>query len=281
MKNENVVKEYYNQNPLSEWNRLDGRMPEFEITMRNLRENLKPNSTILDIGGATGRYSFELTKLGHRVTLFDLSEQNIEFAKNKSKELGITIEKYICGNAIFLSNYIYDKYDTVLCLGPLYHINEEKDRATVINNCLNKLKPNGIIAFGFISAFAKYTAVLKFLSRYKNEEDKSDYMHEKYFDAVPHLLSYVQNTNPVFKRTDDGFTESNYTNPNSIIEFIESFGVETIVLTAAECLLTHHNELRYLPQDIYDSILEVTYHYAKNPSLFGSCEHLLYIGRKK
>lgn len=280
MNSVDIVREYYNQNPQIEWNRLDGRMPEFEITMRHLKENLKPNSKILDIGGGTGRYAFALTELDHRVTLFDLSEGNIEFAKNKSKELGISLENYICGNATRLSNYISDTYDAVLCLGPLYHLNDEKDRITVINNCLDALYGNGIIAFGFISAFAKYTAVLKFLTHYMNDESKVD-LREKYFEVVPHLLRYAQNQEPVFERTDDGFTESNFTNPHLLTEFLEGFGIETIVLTSAECLLTHHNELRYLPQDIYDSLLDVTYYYAKNSALHGSSEHLLYLGRKK
>jgi ubiquinone/menaquinone biosynthesis C-methylase UbiE len=281
MSSADIVKEYYNQNPQIEWNRLEGGKPEFEITMRHLKENLKPNSKILDVGGGPGRYAFSLTELGHKVTLFDLSEGNIEFAKNKSQELGINLDNYICGNATQLSNYISDKYDAVLCLGPLYHLNEEKDRIAVINNCLEALKTNGIIAFGFISAYAKYTAVLKFLMQHMNDESKADFMRNKYFEVVPHLLEYAQNQSPVFERTDDGFTESNFTSPHQLTNYLESFGIETIVLTSPECLLTHYDELRYLPKDIYDSLLNVTYYYAKNPALHGSSEHLLYLGRKK
>jgi len=275
------VREYYNQNPQIEWDRLEGRKPEFEITMRYLKEYLKPNSKILDVGGGPGRYAFALTELGHRVTLFDLSEKNIEFAINKSQELGIYLDNYICGNATQLLNYISDKYDAVLCLGPLYHLNDEKDRVAVINNCLEVLKINGIIAFGFISAFAKYTSVLKFLAQHINDESKVEFMREKYFEIVPHLLNYAHNKSLVFERTDGGFIESNYTNPHQLTNYLESFGIETIVLTSSECLLTHHDELRYLPEDIYDSLINVTLYYAKDPALLGSSEHLLYLGRKK
>jgi S-adenosylmethionine-dependent methyltransferase len=172
-------------------------------------------------------------------------------------------------------------FDAVLCLGPLYHLNEEEDRTSVIKNCLEVLNPGGIIAFGFICAFAKYTAVLKFLKYFMNDDSKADFMREKYFEVVPHLLNYVQNKSLVFERTDDGFTESNFTSPHHLIDFLESFGIETIVLTSPECLLTHYDELRYLPKDIYDSLLDVTYYCAKDPSLLGSSEHLLYLGRKK
>ena len=114
-----------------------------------------------------------------------------------------------------------------------------------------------------------------------NDESKADFYGNKYFEFVPHLLEYAQNQSPVFERTDDGFTESNFTSPHQLTNFLESFGIETIVLTSQECLLTHYDELRYLPKDIYDSLLNVTYYYAKNPALHGSSEHLLYLGRKK
>jgi len=168
-----------------------------------------------------------------------------------------------------------------LCLGPLYHLNEEKDRIAVINNCLEALKTNGIIAFGFISAYAKYTAVLKFLMQHMNDESKADFMRNKYFEVVPHLLEYAQNQSAVFERTDDGFTESNFTSPHQLINYLESFGIETIILTSPECLLAHYDELRYLPKDIYDSLLNVTYYYGKKPTLLGCSEHLLYVGRKR
>lgn len=87
-----IVREYYNQNPQIEWDRLEGGKPEFEITMRHLKENLKLNSKILDVGGGPGRYAFSLTELGHKVTLFDLSEGNIEFAKKMNlKNLGFLL----------------------------------------------------------------------------------------------------------------------------------------------------------------------------------------------
>lgn len=99
---------------------------------------------------------------------------------------------------LHLLDYISGKYDAVLCLGPLYHLNDEKDRIRVIKSCLETLNDNGLSAFGFISAYAKYTAVLKFLNHYMNDESKTDFMRAKYFETVPHLLKYAQNKAQVF-----------------------------------------------------------------------------------
>ena len=40
---------------------------------------------ILDVGGGTGFYSFWLTRLGHHVSLVDLSPRNIELADQYAK----------------------------------------------------------------------------------------------------------------------------------------------------------------------------------------------------
>ena len=85
-----VTKEYYDSNPEKEWNRLEGFRFEFEITKFYLKKYLK-GKTVLDIGGGPGRYSIYLSQLGYDVTLVDLSDGNIQFLRNKMKELNIDI----------------------------------------------------------------------------------------------------------------------------------------------------------------------------------------------
>ncbi len=42
------------------------------------------NLSVLDVGGATGVYSFQLADQGHRVTLLDVVPKHIETARKKS-----------------------------------------------------------------------------------------------------------------------------------------------------------------------------------------------------
>ena len=84
-----ITKEYYDSHPQKEWNRLEGFHFEFEITKFYLNKYLK-GKTVLDIGGGPGRYSIYLSQLGYDVTLIDLSDGNIQFLKNKMKELNIS-----------------------------------------------------------------------------------------------------------------------------------------------------------------------------------------------
>jgi len=74
MTNFEKVQEYYKE--FNENERLSkdnsGRL-EFEMTMKNLKRYLPENATILDLGGATGAYSFPLAHNGYKMYLADLS----------------------------------------------------------------------------------------------------------------------------------------------------------------------------------------------------------------
>ena len=100
------IKAYYDINPEREWTRLDRYRLEFPIISKHLDNIInKENAKILDIGGGPGRYAFFLADKGHSVSLFDLSDGNIIFAKNKSIELGISLANYSVGDASDLTLY--------------------------------------------------------------------------------------------------------------------------------------------------------------------------------
>ena len=145
-----VTKEYYDSNPEKEWNRLEGFRFEFEITKFYLKKYLK-GKTVLDIGGGPGRYSIYLSQLGYDVTLVDLSDGNIQFLRNKMKELNIdNIKSYQC-DARDLSKLNLGKFDNILLMGPLYHLFKESDGEKCVLEAKKLLKEDGILFASFIS----------------------------------------------------------------------------------------------------------------------------------
>ena len=52
---------------------------------------IRPGDQILDIGGGPGHYAIHYAKQGHSVTLLDLSDENIRFAKKKARQYGVKI----------------------------------------------------------------------------------------------------------------------------------------------------------------------------------------------
>lgn len=257
------VERWYDEE-YDEWERLERHKIEFDITKRYLDEYIRgENLEIFDIGGGPGRYSIYLAGKGHKVTLLDLSRRNIEVAKEKSAEKGITLEGYIHGNALDLWEYEPEKYDVILLMGPLYHLIDEKDRKTAVEGALRLLKPNGIIFASFISNYAPI----------------QDYLKDLYpIDSVDGLLKYLKDG---VNDGDKGFTTAYFFGHKEARSLMNGFGLKELVFAGVENILAAKElEVNLLEEAEYAKWLELCYRLGKDENLMGTSEHYLYIGQK-
>lgn len=264
------VEKYYDEKAEDEWNRLDRHEVEFDITKKYMNKYIEPESKILDVGGGSGRYSIFLRKKGHKVTLFDLSKGNLELAQKKAEEYGVILEDYIHGNALNLSEKVNVKYDTVLCMGPLYHLTEEEDRKKVIEESLKKLKKGGKLIVSFISAYAP---VIDFIKNYPEElaKYKSEF-----------LLNYLEDGKNIVSSENPGFVTAYFINPAEIKPFMSEFDLKKEVIAGVEGITAQSEEkINNLSEDAYNEWLDLIYKTSKNPITWASSEHFLYIGTKK
>lgn len=121
-----------------------------EIIQRYLSST---HANIVDIGGATGYYSFWLQEMGHRVTLIDLTPENIEDAKVYSKQSGIALTDAVVGDATKMP-FKDEQFDMALLFGPLYHLTEKQDRVKALSETKRIMKPGGIMLAAIISRYA-------------------------------------------------------------------------------------------------------------------------------
>ena len=121
-----------------------------EIIERYLQ---KSNLEILDVGGGPGYYSFWLQEKGHRVTLIDLSPENIELARKYAETTGRALKKFETGDAVDL-NFSNEQFDIVLLLGPLYHLTDRTERVLALSEAKRVLKPGGLLLAAVISRYA-------------------------------------------------------------------------------------------------------------------------------
>lgn len=246
-----------------EWQRLERHKIEFDITKRYLDEFiLGENLRIFDIGGGPGRYAMYLAEKGHKVTLLDLSIKNIEVAKSKSSEMGITIENYIHGNALELDD-IKGEFDVILLMGPLYHLLKESDRRRVVKAALRLLKPNGIIFASFISNYAPI---------------QDNLLHLFPIKSVENLIGYLKNG----KNKDvEGFTTAYFIDYKESKDFMKSFGLTELVFAGIENILgSKEKEINLLEENEYSKWIEIGYQLSTDEKLIGTSQHFLYIGRK-
>lgn len=62
--------------------------------------------------------------------------------KNKLIDVHLNME-VVQGNALDLSRFEDSTYNSILCLGPIYHLTKKEDRVKCIKECLRVLKPGG------------------------------------------------------------------------------------------------------------------------------------------
>lgn len=256
------VEKFYDEK-YHEWDRLERHKIEFDITKRYMDEYIVgENLDIFDIGGGPGRYSIYLAEKGHKVTLLDLSKKNIEVAKEKSAERGITLESYIHGNALELDKH-EKKYDVILLMGPLYHLIKESDRKAAVEVALNLLKPGGIIFASFISKYAPI----------------QDYLKGPYpIESVDRLLGYLRDG---VHDGESGFTTAYFFDYKEAKNLMNSFGLKELAFVGIENILaSKENEIYKLDENEYKKWLEICYQLGKDENLMGTSEHYLYIGRK-
>jgi ubiquinone/menaquinone biosynthesis C-methylase UbiE len=161
MKNKNLIsqelEDFYNK--ASEETRLEKGMGifEFERIKELIEKHIsKPKSTIIDIGGGTGKYSEWLAKKGHTVHLIEPVLKHIKLAEKRAKKLQNPFTVTI-GEAKKLP-YQEHTADLVILHGPLYHLQKREDRVAAILEAKIVLKKVGII-LGFAINATAYTVV--------------------------------------------------------------------------------------------------------------------------
>jgi 2-polyprenyl-3-methyl-5-hydroxy-6-metoxy-1,4-benzoquinol methylase len=110
--------------------------------------------SILDVGGATGVYSFYLADLGHDVSLLDIVPKHINYVKEENNKTKNKLKNIYLGDARSLE--INDKYDLIIVHGPLYHITDRDERISVLSRMKDLLNDNGKILGFAINRYAGY-----------------------------------------------------------------------------------------------------------------------------
>jgi S-adenosylmethionine-dependent methyltransferase len=260
-----IVRKFYDETVNYEWNRLDRHQVEFELSKRYINRYVKPNDKVLDLGGGPGKYSLVLSQLGCNVTLADLSQNNVDFALKKAGELGLALNgvQMDCRD---LSAIEDEQFDHILCMGPMYHLKDENDRVTTINECMRKLKPNGTLFVSFVSS---YSFVWDYLIR-----DPSLILDE---DRHSQLRAIVEDKNFV----GYGFSENFFIRPQDVLSFFQQFRLEKLHLLNCESFLyLRESELLNQPPEVVSAWLDLAEQVCEREDLLSLAEHLMYVGRK-
>ena len=125
---------------------------EYITTMKYIHQMIHEQSSIIEVGAGTGRYSIALAKEGHNVTAIELAKSNLELLRQNSKGLE-SVTSYQ-GDALDLSRFQDNTFDLTLVLGPLYHLFDERDQQKALDEAIRVTKEGGIMMVAFLSVHA-------------------------------------------------------------------------------------------------------------------------------
>ncbi len=263
------IKKYYDENSIKEWERLDRHPFEFIFTTHIMDKYIKSGNSILDIGGGPGRYSINYSQKGCDVTLIDLSNGNIELAKEKAKEYKVNFRMYVA-NCLDIDTIELGRYDHVFLMGPLYHLTKKEDQIRAVKLAIEKLKPNGILYCSFILDFAGIIYDLKNGPGYLIE----DLGNQSTKGLIDSIVTSTEYTGPAF-------TTACFMNQRQIEPFMQQFNLEKLHLFGQEGILSlNENQIKLFPQDEYELWIETAKKFLDIPEFLAFSEHAMYVGRK-
>lgn len=138
-----------------------------------------------DLGCGTGVDSIALTRLGYRVTGFDISKNMLQRAKKNAERIKADVD-FVTGSVTDISNDYYGKFDIILSLGnSLANLNPQQLEST-LQKVRNLLAPDGRILIQILN----YALLLESRERIINITENEKYHYVRFYDFEKEKLGF-------------------------------------------------------------------------------------------
>jgi ubiquinone/menaquinone biosynthesis C-methylase UbiE len=261
-------REFFNENDRlkNNWGQLEYLRSQ-EIIRRYIP---KPPAIILDIGGGSGIYSCWLAKNGYEVHLIDPVPIHIKQAMENSKnQPDFPIASCSIGDARNLKN-VDSSADTILLMGPLYHLQKREDRINAIKECYRVLKKDGYLFAVGISRFA--SLIDGFCAEYFKDPEFRKIMLQD--------LENGQHKNPT--KNPIYFTDAFFHHPEELKSEVEEAGFIVEDLIGIECNSYNLKDFDKAWEDEKERefLLKILRIIESDSSLIGTSPHIMCVAKK-
>ncbi len=230
-----------------------------------------PPATILDVGGGAGIYSCWLARKGYDMHLLDMVPEHVKHAQRASRQqpdhplasirVGDTRNLDRDGTSV----------DTVLLLGPLYHLPERTDRLLALQEAYRVLRNMGTLFAVGISRFASTLDGL-----FNGFLDDPEFA-----EIVKRDLTDGQHRNP--NNRPGYFTTAYFHHPEELRTEVEEAGftVEQILPIESVGWLLQNFEIHWQDQGRRKRLLAAIHSLENEYSLLGVSGHIIAIAKRE
>jgi ubiquinone/menaquinone biosynthesis C-methylase UbiE len=266
------MKDFYRL--FDERGRLDREPLEFLVNMHYIRKFTPKNGNIADIGAGPGRYSIELARMGYQLDLADLMHRFVVEARElaESEQLSRSFSGFYEADARNLDCFPDEKFDAVLMLGPLYHLQKRNEREQAVRELRRITKKDGVVFVAFMPRIKHLQQSLRYPEHWKPNH------------RIDGLKTFLDTG--IFNHSDPGrFTGVYFDRMEDIIPFMEEAGFNAIELVGSDSFVHALSEdsmgyWKEQGESAWEEMMEVVYEYSRSPYLLGAATHVLYIGRR-
>lgn len=263
-----IVRNYYNEFAHGELGRLQTPYTQFEfVSTLSLIEQYMQGNSVIDVGSGPGVYSAELLQRGYQTTLWDLSDTLLDIAKEELSKKGLMAEDFICDSAVHLLEH-NTQYDSLLLMGPMYHILGEEQRKLVMQGVKHVLKPGGI---GFVAFLNSWGVLRAGMHEFPEEYNSRPFLHR--------YLSTFERS--VESPGEEGFTDVFLTTPPEAQAFLEESGFTVLTYVGAEgCASGMEQAVMTMAEEqpeAYKNLLEIIPTTSKQYPFRDMTEHTVFV----
>jgi SAM-dependent methyltransferase len=245
------------------------RLVDYAVHIHYLKEYLRGNERILEVGSGAGRFTKELAEIVGRIVVSDISPEKLQRNRRNAEADGYVgaIEEWReCDMCDLKPHFADGTFDAVVCYGgPLSNVSG--DRFKAIRELMRVTKPGGML---FLSAKSLWGTVHEHLPSILRVDPRMNREIVTTGDLGPDTVSLASRFWHAYRA--DEFRS-----------LIEDVGGEIVVMSASDCLSSTWADL--LPtwrghNKTWDHLLELEIEACRQPGCLDLGTHVLAVARR-
>ncbi len=151
------VRSFFDNAGMQEWERLErtlqGRIM-YQIHKHFLDKYVPEGACVLDAGCGPGRFSLDLARRNARLTLVDLSQTQLDLARQHLKEAGLLerVQAFHCLDLIDIHELDDASFDVVVCYGAVLSYTYDQYE-TALQELARLIRPGGYLLISVCSLY--------------------------------------------------------------------------------------------------------------------------------